>query len=148
MTGYFQFRVIFDYAFAIGSVIVIYFLNLNGYLDWSKINTADFRYISGLLFQVSTGLLGFVLAAGTFLVTHVNQQRFDFLRSSKGWKQFPDLLSSSLWRLFVLSLASAISCVIRDSLVSSFSYILAFLCVLVVCSTCALIWVNNEILRV
>lgn len=60
------------------------------------------------LMATAASLLGFVLAASTFLISHLQQSKFTLIRISKSYYQLPEIISSSLWRLFYLTLSSGL----------------------------------------
>ncbi|MCT2399839.1 hypothetical protein [Novosphingobium mangrovi (ex Huang et al. 2023)] len=100
------------------------------------------------IFGVAASILGFVLAASTFLVGHVQDKRFDLLRKSKSWQEFPRLVKSSIWWSFTLTVVSGIFSLLRYDVFIFISPIYVF----VVCNTLislgALIWVVIAILSI
>lgn len=96
---------------------------------------------------VGTGssLLGFILAASTFLISHLQNEKFALIRSSKSFKQLPELISSSLWRLLTLTIGSALLLFVQESLLDISLMILNFLVVLNVLALSATIWIVLKI---
>lgn len=73
---------------------------------FTTLSDNDTRNILLSLFTTAASLMGFVLAAGTFLVSHVRDDAFSVLRRSRSYPQLNKLISSAIWRLFGLSAAS------------------------------------------
>ncbi len=60
------------------------------------------------IFGTAATLLGFVIAASTFLTAHVRTAEFDILRNSKSYNQLLAIFSSSMYRLALLMFISTV----------------------------------------
>lgn len=94
---------------------------------------------------VSASLLGLVLAASTFLISHLQHPRFRLLRSAKSYKQLPELVSSNLWRFLLTTLATAITLFIKDSFLTFGLVVILFLACWTLTTFSALLWVVVQI---
>lgn len=99
MKYYFRHRVVLDILIAIASTYIVFYWS-----DRPKIfhfsSNSSLENFSFYLFSTAASLLGFILAASTFLVSHIDHPRFELIKLSKSYKQLSLLMSSSLWRLF------------------------------------------------
>lgn len=57
----------------------------------------------------SLTLMGFVLAASTFLVSHLAHEQFTLIRQSGGYRQLLQIIRSTMWRLLLLSGVAGLS---------------------------------------
>lgn len=104
MRFYFKRRAILDALIAFLVVISIF------YIPWKRpifhtLSQSATENLAFCLLATASSLLGFVLAASTFLISHIQSPRFDMLRSAASFRQLPKLVSSSLWRLFFTTIA-------------------------------------------
>lgn len=100
------------------------------------------------LFATSASLLGFVIAAGTFLIGHVKGDEFKVLRSSKSYAELPRLISSSIWRLLFLTVFSLLASVVREDVLRNIAPLLVFLACWSLMALSALTWVVTRILAI
>lgn len=84
---------------------------------FTTLSDNDTRNILLSLFTTAASLMGFVLAAGTFLVSHVRDDAFSVLRRSRSYPQLNKLISSAIWRLFGLSAASLAMLIVGPKLI-------------------------------
>jgi hypothetical protein len=97
---------------------------------------------------LSASLLGFVLAASTFLISHVQHPRLELLRDSGGFQQLMRAIGSSLWRLLLLTLCSGMMAVATDGAFKALVPAITFLITLNVLSLSTLIWATMAILKI
>jgi hypothetical protein len=100
------------------------------------------------LFTASGAMLGFVLAASTFLLGHVENERFALLRRSGGWAEFPRLVRSCIWRLMALTAVTYICTFTKGSVFIAISPLIVFIGMLTLMSLSALIWVTTSIMSI
>lgn len=148
MKLYINYRMIFDYS--LSSLFCIIFL------ENVDIKDLGFRWLddqnrvafaSGLM-GVAASLLGLVLAASSFLVTHVQGDRFKPIRREGSWSEFASLTRSCLWRLLFLTIFSGISILSTDDNFKYIAVLLIFLIVLVLLALSTLIWVTTAIISI
>ena len=107
--------------------------------------------LSDLLLATATSsasLLGFVLAANTFLISHIQHDRLSLIRQSGGFRQLVDIMRSSLWRLLTLTIYSGAGVLIDSSWEIPMLVGLTFLFVFSVISISTLIWSTMAILSI
>jgi hypothetical protein len=112
------------------------------------LSDADLKGLDATIFSTATSLLGFVLAAGTFLIAHVKGAEFGILRRSKSFRELPKLIASAIWRLFGLALASGLSLLTGPALHPFALIMLAFTTIWSALSLAALTWIVMRILAV
>lgn len=61
------------------------------------------------LFGAAATLLGFVMAAATFLAAHVRAEEFKILRNSTSYLQLIEIFGSAVWRLAFMMIAALIA---------------------------------------
>ena len=148
MKMYFSYRHFFDYLTAsLASVIFYKFANFI-VLGFRWPADADRVAFASAIMGVAASLLGLVLAASTFLVGHVQNDRFKILREARSWNQFPSLVKSCLWRLLALTVVSGISGLTEKSSFQDIATLLVFLIVLSIMALSALVWVTGAIISI
>lgn len=107
MRYYFRYRLIFDWVIAFGSAsaIVIYVNDIGLFASSASIDGRIFLTTG----TMSATLLGFSLAAASFLVAHTNSESMTFLRNAKSFPQLISLLQSALWRFFGIAIISLLA---------------------------------------
>lgn len=113
-----------------------------------------FRYPSDELFVnlmlsiagSSASLLGFVLAANTFLISHTQHRRLNLLRKSAGYGQLINIMESNIWRLFFLTLLSGVSSLTATGFTQFALMIIAFMLVISSIALATLIWATMAVL--
>ena len=148
MICYFSNRLIFDYLIACALSIFTCFLHPNAVSLFTWPASERFSEIMMVTMQTAAGILGFVLAACTFLVNHVQSERFRVLVDAGGWKQFPMLIRSTLWRLIILIILSSMAAFSSIDLLRLWACLVLLVVVLNVMALAALIWVTSEILKI
>jgi hypothetical protein len=147
MRYYFRFRFYADLSVAACTTLLLIFieprLGLFRDLDGSA------RESFGLaLFSTSATLLGFVLAASTFLISHIQHPRFAILRNADSYGQLPDLVGSNLWRLALTSICGCLVFFIDDKYSSIALLITAFLITWELVAFAAVLWVIIKIYKI
>ncbi len=104
MRYYFRYRSILD------AIIALIIVTLIFCVPWREpifrpLSQAGLENLAFCLLSSASSMLGFVLAASTFLISHIQNTRFDVLRASASYMQLPKLVASSLWRLFFTTLS-------------------------------------------
>lgn len=107
MRHYFKYRRVIDAAICTAIVYFVLFMPSRPSV-FIYPSDAVRQNLGFCLIGTSSSLLGFVLAASTFLISHIQQPKFDILRAARSYKQLPELFSSSLWRLFVATIAGGV----------------------------------------
>ena len=144
---YFKYRFIIDIAASAAVVIIIKYLR-------SPIRIFDSLDADGLrdfligLFATSTALLGFVLAASTFLISKTESKRFDLLRKSQSYPLLLRIFTSSLWRLWLLTCSSVIAVFAASSWQIIFEHLILFFGLFAFFGISSLIWVSAKIIRI
>lgn len=100
------------------------------------------------LFSTSTALMGFVLAAGTFLISHVKDDAFQVLRKSKSFPSLIKLISSSIWRLFGLASVSLLMIFAGPAVYAALEATTVFFTIWAGLSLTSLLWIIIQILLV
>lgn len=142
---YFKRRRFFDYIFSALFTVALLHANRFG-LHLRALTSADFLTISLSIFSTAASLLGFVLAAATFLATQVRSAEFSILRNSNSYKDLQALISSSLWKLFFLTTFSLLMSFSDYSKSIPLIAFFTFLAALTFMSLAALIYISNNML--
>lgn len=107
MRLYFRHRIYIDILLSVFVTIsVLIFPNMPVLIR--TIKSSSLEAFSLTVLNTSASLLGFVLAASTFLIAHIQHPRFSIVRKAASYKQLPKLVGSSLWRLLALTVASGL----------------------------------------
>jgi hypothetical protein len=144
MRYYFQYRRIIDFLFSSSLTFLIFYPPKNIEI-FKQLAEGTRENLAFCLVGAGSSLLGFILAASTFLISHIQNQRFDLIRSSKSFRQLPQLISSSLWRLLILTVSGGLLIFIKYSLVESFLMILSFVVIWNLTALMAIIWIVLKI---
>jgi hypothetical protein len=142
---YFKRRRFFDYIFSALFTVALLSANRFG-LHLRTLNSTDFLTISLSIFSTAASLLGFVLAAATFLATQVRSAEFSILRNSRSYKDLQSLISSSLWKLFFLTAFSLLMSLVGYSKSIPLIAFFIFLAAITFMSLAALIYISNRVL--
>lgn len=148
MGFYFSHRNRCDIAFSTLVAIIFYILSRRAHLGFVWLDGDDRRALLLSVFGVAASFSGFVLAASTFLIGHVQNSRFDILRKSKGWRQFPGLVKGSIWWSLVLTMASVVCSLMNDKLFIKFAPVYVFCSCQAIISLIALVWVVLAVLSI
>lgn len=99
MRFYLKYRRVSDIIIAILATIA---LNRapNSLHVFGALHGQDLQNFALCVIGTAASLLGFSLAASTFLISHLQQPKFDIIRNAKSYHQLPEIVSSNLWRLF------------------------------------------------
>jgi len=119
----------------------------NGNLFTALSNT-DIKALSMGIFGASVSLLGFVLAAGTFLISHAQNNAFEILRKSKSFCELQSLISSSIWRLFWVAVSSLLIFFTKGHLLAAVLGLMVFLIVIAGLALAALMYIIIKMLGV
>ena len=148
MNFYFNHRRPLDFAVAILVAIAVY---------WQPFRTVSFfRWPVEPLFEStmlavsasSATMVGFVLAASTFLITHTGHERFKILRSSAGYLQLLEIVRSSIWRLLLLTAFAGLAALTGPGYQHQALAVVAFQLTLSFCGIATLIWCTLSVLSV
>jgi len=101
---YFRNRLIYDFIISCIFVIIHVIATKSNGNIFVSLSDGDLKTFSLAVFGAAVSLLGFVLAAGTFLISHAQNDASDILRRSASFKDLPKLIASSIWRLAWLSI--------------------------------------------
>lgn len=101
MKLYLKFRRIFDPALSFIIAIFLFYAPSKPLIFHSP-GVQNRESISYCLIETSASLLGFILAASTFLISYIQTERFSLIRRKQSYEQLSNILSSTLWRLFYL----------------------------------------------
>jgi len=148
MRFYFKHRLFFDYTlgFIAALSVKLQLAPFGEIFQWPA--DAAFQTFSLTIAASSATLLGFVLAANTFLISHTQHHRLSMLRRSGGFTQLIDIMKSSLWRLLILTIyAGAVSLIILPFEKAALE-ILMFILTLNVISLSSLIWATMSVLAI
>ena len=96
----------------------------------------------------SASLLGFVLAANTFLISHTQHKRLGMLRNSDGFSQLIDIMSSNLWRLLVLTFTAGLCSLVTPPFSRYALCGVLFILVLTGMALATLIWSTMAVLSI
>lgn len=144
---YFKFRLLMDYSLAILTACIF------GHPTWRlspfiRPDSPQLHAIYLELFSVSATVLGFVLAASTFMISQVEKPKFALLRGSRSYGQFPSLIRSKLWRLTALMAASGLALFVDKSFDRVLAVVMLFLVTLALLSLIAMLWVAAKIIAI
>ena len=115
---------------------------------FETLRDASLRDVALAVFATSASLLGFVLAAATFLVVHIQNEAFLVLRKSRSLNAMHDLIGSAIWRLLALSAISLIVTVANQEAQRWLLMIMTFALVLSGLGVAALIWIVLKLLKI
>lgn len=96
----------------------------------------------------SVTLVGFVLAASTFLITHTGQPRFAVLRESAGYGQLLEIVRSTMWRLIALTIFGGVGALTGVIYQQAALSTLSFFVIWALCGIVTLIWSTLSILGI
>lgn len=148
MKVYFAYRNAIDYASGLLTAMLFHIFVTQTDLGFRWPGDADKVALASAIMGVSASLLGLVLAASTFLVGHVQNDRFRMLREAQSWSEFPRLVKTCLWRLFILTIFSGIFLFAADEIFKIAAPALVFLVTIASLSVAALIWVITAIISI
>jgi hypothetical protein len=103
---YFRFRSIVDLIASAALTALIFSGEIKSIIK--ELPSTDVNSYVLSLFSISSSLLGFVFAASTFLVAHIQHERFEVIRRAGAYTQLASLVSSSIWRLLALTIGTAV----------------------------------------
>ena len=104
MKFYLRCRRFADIIIAILATIALYRAP-NSLHVFAVLRGQDLQNFALCLIGAAASLLGFSLAASTFLISHLQQPKFDIVRNAKSYHQLSEIISSNLWRLFFTTIA-------------------------------------------
>lgn len=139
MRYYFRYRRIVDFAFAL-SLTLLVFHAPDAIQIFIHVSADTRQNLALSMIGTGSSLLGFILAASTFLISHIQDQRFELLRSSKSFYQLHEIISSSLWRLLALTVGSGLLLFTNDQHLLLFLMTLHFLIVWSLAALSVTIW--------
>lgn len=148
MKLYFSHRRLVDYLLAvlIASLVHIQPFAYIGLLAWPSAELSSSFSLS--VSASSASLLGFVLAANTFLISHTQHRRLTMLRKSEGFSQLLQIMRSNLWRLLFLTIYAGVSSLIATQFLEVMMVGLAFAVTLSLIAFAALIWSTMAVLSI
>ena len=94
----------------------------------------------------SLALVGFVLAASTFLISFTQREELSLLRNSAGYRQLIEIIRSSMWRLLALAVIAGLSAVIAPDYQELASSIVLFFVSMALLATGTMTWSTLAIL--
>lgn len=146
MRTYFNYRILIDYTVALSvSVLICLWPSWESALFcWPEIET--YRALMVHVSASAASLLGFVIAAATFLVSYKGGESLEFIRKSKAYAQLLSIIKSSIWRLFVLAAFSGLCIIIMPEYHRAALIVLSFLGMLNLSGLAALIWSTTAII--
>lgn len=145
MTTYFKYRVIIHCALALSIVLLFVVIINSNYKVFFWLTVADrTAFLVGLM-GASISLLGFVVAASAFLVSHLQHERFVLIRQSRSWSQLVGTIKSSLWRLLALATYAALCVFAEPQNFRLWATGLVLLSTLTVTTLSTLIWTMTAI---
>lgn len=144
MSLYFRHRRLLDVAFSLTLVLLIFYYP-NRPIVFSYPDKSTREDLAIAVLGTSASLLGFVLAASTFLISHIQGPRFFILRKSRSYIQLPQLVGSNLWRLLLLTIVSGLMNTLQPQLLSISLKILVFIILWSLSALVALLWVVIKI---
>ncbi len=97
------------------------------------------------LMATAASLLGFVLAASTFLISHLQQPKFSLVRNANSYSQLPEIVSSSLWRLFISTLSGGVLVFVKAELVHWAMIFLTFIVIWTLLALATSLWIVLKI---
>lgn len=145
MRFYFRFQTMAEAIIAFAVSITFYLLSdrWTGIFEWpgSGLQADLMLAVMGL----SASLLGFVLAASTFLVSHIQHPELSTLRKSKGYLHLLRNIRSSLWKLLALTVCAGLMTPVDTNTFREISPFLIFLIAWNLLTLIALIWATIAI---
>lgn len=140
MTLYFRYRFFID--FAVSAIITVVLWNAPKSVSLFRFPTFQEYYnIAIAMLGTSASLLGFVLTASTFLISHLQNERFHVLRGERSYRQLTALVASNLWRLLILTGFSAATLLLVPSMFRVGLMLAVFATCWTATALIALIWV-------
>ena len=107
--------------------------------------------LRSLLLNISSSavsLLGFVLAANTFLISHIKNKRFMPITSGNSFLQLVGIMKSCTWRLFFLSVSSAAATIVEVDYGQFVVIVSVWLVIYNTIALAVLIWATMAILSI
>lgn len=140
MKAYFNYRRAIDLSIAIVTALLAYTQRdtVSPIFIWP--NPSSFQSLMVNVSASSASLLGFVLAANTFLISHTQHRRLALLRQSAGYEQLLQIMRSNLWRLFWLMLYAGIGSLLSPHVMLPALIGLVFALALAATGVATLIW--------
>lgn len=148
MSWYFSRRYRIDFVLALFLAFLFQYGASGFEFGFRWLPDADRVAFCSAVMGLSASLLGLVLAASTFLVGHVQHDRFKILREARSWAEFPRLVKSALWRLFALTIVTGVATVADGELFQLLAPALVFLVCLSSSAVAALVWVTSAIISI
>lgn len=145
---YFRYRFFIDLLSTCLICVLTYIYTNQNYHLFVEISVDKSQQPLNSIFQVSSSLLGFVLASVTFLFYHIKNPEFLIIRNSRSYRDLLDLFSSAIWRLLFLTIVSLLASISSKYVINIWVYFTLFVAVMALTSLCALIWVTIRILKV
>lgn len=148
VSAYYKHRIFYDTAI---SIVVLFIHLLATRIPGNLFVRLDANSVTNLatnIFTTSASLLGFVLAASTFLVSHIQHNAFAILRQSKSAPELARLIASALWRLFGLTMLSFLLIISGPSIVAATLASVVFFTAWSALALAALTWIVVAILAV
>lgn len=147
MKIYFKYRRYIDYFTATAVAIIVFqpFLTVP-VLRWPT--DEGFIALTLAIAGSSASLLGFVLAANTFLISHTQHRRLNLLRKSAGYVQLINIMKSNLWRLLALTILSGVSSLVAPAFIQFALIAITFVLALSLISLATLIWATMAVLAI
>lgn len=118
MRFYFRYRIRLDLIISVTGAICVW-MPPKGLDIFQRISFSSLEAFSLTILNTSASLLGFVLAASTFLISHIQHPRFSVVRKAVSYIQLPRLIASSLWRLLSLTVASGLLVFVNPNIAST-----------------------------
>lgn len=144
MRLYFRNRKSLDLVFSFFlCLFIFYYPNRPIIFSYPEISAREDLAIA--ILGTSASLLGFVLAASTFLISHIQGPRFSILRNSRAYIQLPQLVGSNLWRLLLLTIFSGLINTLQPQFMLFGIKILVFIISWCLTTFIALLWVVIKI---
>ncbi len=106
---YYKFRTITDFTVATSLTAVCGVMSRGNSNLFAPLQKEEVGSLLLNIFTTAASLMGFVLAAGTFLISHVQHKTFEVLRASRSSKELPRIIEASIWRLFGLTCSSIVA---------------------------------------
>jgi len=148
MRFYFNHRKITDYTIAMLAALFVLIQPYRSHQFFNWPQGEGFYTLMLTIGGAGASLLGFVLAANTFLISHTQHDRLKILRQSDGFIQLLEIMKSNLWRLLVLTLVAGLSSIVVPSWTHAALAIVTFLLTLSICALSTLIWSTMSVLAI
>lgn len=146
MRAYFQRRRAIDWVASLIVSATMYF-DVRGLPKIFLLNDAEaFRDVMVFISASSLALVGFVLAASTFLISFTQREELSLLRNSAGYRQLIEIIRSSMWRLLALAVIAGLSAVIAPDYQELASSIVLFFVSMALLATGTMTWSTLAIL--